>query len=122
MEKSLASHEDKHRIAINKSKMDMDVAAEGEKTTNGALDGQEHNEPNNNVAGRADLEPALGSSKDTRIEPTSAPPPRVVLEHAPEFATDRRLKTPTRKKATEISNTGVHDEEPSTKVVFEITM
>ena len=56
MEKSLADDgDDKHRIMINKSKIDTYVAAEDEKTLKDALDCQMDDEPNDNMAGRVDL-------------------------------------------------------------------
>ena len=97
--------------------MNTYVAAEVEKTMNGALEGGVVNEPNDGMAGRVDSECAPGSSKDIQIETTSAPPSRVVLKDAPGITTDRRLNTPTRTEATERSNTGVHDEEPFTKAL-----
>ena len=117
MEKSLAADDDdKHQITINKSKMDIDVAAEGKKTMNGAFDGKIENEPKDGTAGRVELEYAAGSSRDMRIEPTFAPLPAIEFKDAPEPVTDRRLKTPTREKAKKRSNTGVHDEQPFTTV------
>ena len=110
--------DDKYRITINKSKIDTDVAAEDEKIVMDAIDGQIDKEPNDDIAGGVDLACAPGSSKDNRVEPTFVPPPMVVLEGAPEPTTDRRLKTPPRKKATKRSNTGVHDEEPITEAVI----
>ena len=112
MERCLADGNDKHRIAINKSQIDTHVAAESENALKNACDGQIDKEPNGDIAGRVDSECAPGSSKDIRVAPTSAPPPRVVLEAAPELMTDRLLKTPPRKTATTISNSGVHDKEP----------
>ena len=103
--------DDKHRITINKSQIDTHVAAEGEKTLKDVLDGQIDKEPNDDSVGRVGLECAPVSSKDIRVELTSACPPRNVLEDAPEPTTARRLKTPQRKKANHISNTGVHDEQ-----------
>ena len=104
MEKSLADDDDgKHRSTINKSKM------------GGALDGQVDNEPNDDMACTVNLKCAPGSSKDTRIGPTSVLPP---LEDAPQVGTDRRLKISTRKKAKKRSNTGVRDEEPFTKAIL----
>ena len=69
-EKSIAAadddddDDDKHRTTISKSKIDTRVAAVGEKTMNGALGGQMDYKPNGDMAGRVNLECALGSSKD----------------------------------------------------------
>ena len=56
-----------------------------------------------------------GTSESNR---RPAPPPKVVLQDAQEPTTDRRSKTPPRKKATKVSSTGVQDEELFTKAVI----
>ena len=53
--------DDKHRITIDKSKIDNGLAAEGEKTLKNALDGQIDKEPNDDMAGGVDLECAPGA-------------------------------------------------------------
>ena len=114
--------DDRHRMESQKSKLDTYTAAEGEKTMKETLGEREDplrtDEPNNEMNTGEDLECAPGSSKDIRVEAFDDAPPQDDLQDAPGGKSDRRVRTPIRKKAIKRANTGVHDEEPALKNVI----
>ena len=101
------SKNDRHRVDVQKSKMDTFAAAmEGERPE-GPDESREgpnndRNEPNENVED-VTLESAPGSSTDIRIEPAAAAPPTIDLDEMPVNNSEPRVATPARPRATKRS-------------------
>ena len=96
---------DKARIEAQKSKLDADVAAEGERLSN--------------EGGGCCGDP--GSSSDipkVQVDEDKNDAVATILTDAPTPGIDIRLPSPLRKKATKRSSPGLHYEEPDLKVII----